>query len=257
MKKINLLLLALATFSVCLFVSCGGSDEDDGTSGTETPEKIIDTKPITMYVGKEHTIQGADTINSSNPFVAYGTKNVVHAWHVGEASLLVNGKATVPVTVLPKYTLYDGPICNWGCDVNYIKENQKQGTLEEKTVSGQYVCGYKDAGAASLLTYNFVDGKLKTILALVSTKYTTDYAKFLAERYYMFPEYEGKKYYFIGADNTDVDIATTVVYTEVYSVDYLLTAYMSMNEYKSSTRSSNIEQLMEEAKNLINEIKID
>ena len=87
------------------FASCGNDDEDDS----------IDTKPISLYAGSEKDIQGADSIQSSNKFVAYGKGNVVHAFHVGETTLLVNGKKTISISVLPQYHLYDDPVCNWGC----------------------------------------------------------------------------------------------------------------------------------------------
>lgn len=254
MKRKNLLLLVLATFSVCLFVSCGG-DDGDAASEAKEAEKVIDTTPITMYPGDMHTIQGADTITSSNQFVALSSKNVVKAWHVGQASLLVNSKVTIPVTVLPKYNLYDGPICKWGCDMDYIRNNQKQGTRDEKTVSGKYVISYTNAGAASGLAYTFENGKLASILAAVSTKYVSQLTDFLLERYYLVPGYEGEKNYFMGTDNTDINAATTVVYMEVYNADVFAIVYAPIDKLKNLTRSGDTDKLAEEAKKLIKEFK--
>jgi hypothetical protein len=71
MKKINywsMLAIMMGALLSVGFTSCSDDDEEDN----------IDTTPIKMYAGEEKTIQGADTIDSSKKFVAYGAKNVVH-----------------------------------------------------------------------------------------------------------------------------------------------------------------------------------
>ena len=138
-------------------LSC--SSDSDGDSA-------VDTTPISLFTDGEKIIQGADTIISSNKFVAYTKGNVVHGYHVGETTLLVNGKTSIPITVLPKYNLYNGPICNWGCSVDYVKSNQKQGTLSGKSTSE--AISYEDAGAASALVYTFKNNKLKERLGKIS-----------------------------------------------------------------------------------------
>lgn len=248
MKKKNLILLfammMAATFCVG-FASCGGSDDDEDDG--------VDTTPISLVAGKDKTIQGADTITTSNKFVAYATKNVVYASHVGEAALVVNGKKTIPIKVLPAYHLYDDPVCKWGCDVNYVKNNQKQGTISSKSTSEMVV--YEDAGAASFLIYRFKNSKLESVAALVSTNHTSQYASYLAERYLMLPYYQGKDTYFIGADNIDLESASTVVMMEVYNVEYLMTAYMPAKDYSSRSNRSvgNGDDLREIAKSLMSE----
>ena len=94
-RLLGVAILAVMSFGI---TSCGGDDDDEKDDG-------IDTTPITLIAGKDKTIQGADTISSSNKFVAYATKNTVHGWHVGEAALKVNGKKTISITVLPQYYL--------------------------------------------------------------------------------------------------------------------------------------------------------
>lgn len=233
MKKINywsmLAIMMVALLSVGL-TSCSDDDEEDN----------IDTTPIKMYAGEEKTIQGADTISSSKEFVAYGAKNVVHGWHVGEASLVVNGKKTIPVSVLPQYHLYDDPVCNWGCDMNFVKNHQKQGKLSSKSSSTNI--GYENAGAASLLSYNFENGKLKAVVALVSTNHTSQYASYLSERYLMLPYYSGEDTYFIGADDVKLEDANTVVVMQVYNANYLVTVYMPAKDYTSSSSQNIIER---------------
>lgn len=235
--------LMVATLSV-YFVSCGGDDDkDDG----------VDTTPISLFAGEEKTILGADTISTSNRFVAYASKNVVHGWHVGEAALVVNGSKTISISVLPKYHLYDDPICNWGCDMNYVKNNQRQGTISSKSTNT--LLAYEDAGAASTLAYNFENGKLKAVMAVVSTNHSSQYGSYLAERFLMLPFYKGKDTYFIGADNIELAEAKTVVVMQVYSASQLVSMYMPASDYstRSSQTSPDIENM---AKNLLKEFSL-
>lgn len=219
-KKVVLHLMAIMMVPMLSvgFYSCSSDDDDD-----------IDTSPISVLAGKDHTIVGADTIASSNKFVAYGNKNVVHGWHVGEAKLVVNGKKTIDISVQPVYHLYDDPVCNWGCDQNIVKFHQRQGKLSSKSNSN--LLAYEDAGAASILAYNFENGKLKSILAVVSTKYTSQYSSFLAERYLMLPYYKGENMYFIGADGISLEDAKTVAAMQVYSTSQLVTMYFPAKDY--------------------------
>lgn len=230
-KKYLLHLIAIIMVTVLnvSLLSCGSDNDDDD----------IDITPISLIAGDDKTIQGADTISSSNRFVAYGKGNVVHGWHVGEASLVVNGKKRVPIKVLPKYHLYDDPICNWGCDINYVKANQKQGVLSGKSTNT--LLAYENAGAASILSYTFENGKLKSILAIVSTNHASQYGSYLAERYLMLPYYEGENTYFIGANGTDLDNATTAVIMQVYSISQLVTLYLPAQDYSTRTSRGQID----------------
>lgn len=223
----GLLLMAVTFFG---FVACGNDGDEDDNDG-------IDTSPISLIAGKEKVIQGADTINSSNKFVAYGSKNTVYAWHVGEANLLVNGKKSISITVLPQYHLYNDPVCEWGCSQDNVKNKQTQGTLSSKSTSESLI--YEDAGAASLMIYQFKNGKLTNVGALVSTNYTSQYASFLAERYLMLPYYKGEDTYFVGVDALELEKGNTVAALSVYSAKYLMTIYMPVSEFTRATRSQN------------------
>ena len=243
MKKtfrfVGLVMMAVLSYGM---TACGGDDgNDDGG---------IDTTPISLSAGKDKTIQGADTNISSNRFVAYGSKNVVHGWHVGEATLMVNGKKSIPISVLPNYYLYNDPVTEWGCSMDYVKKNQKQGTLNTKNTDASLV--YENAGAASFLVYNFENSKLKSIGAIVSTNHTSQFASFLAERYLMLPYYQGEDTYFIGADGMELKDAKSVVVLQVYSSKYLIALYLPANDYVTSTRSIHSEnKILSHIKTLI------
>lgn len=198
-------IVLLSMFSIAL-VSCGDDDDDEKDDG-------IDTTPITLIAGKDKVITGADTISTSNRFVAYGTKNTVYAWHVGEATLLVNGKKSITITVNPLYYLYDDPICMWGCTIDYVKQNQKQGKINSKSTSDYLI--YDNAGGATILAYIFENGKLSSVMTFVSTNHTSTLADYLAERYLLLPMYEGDKTNFFGMDALDTDDAKTSVLMEL------------------------------------------
>lgn len=239
-KLIGLVLLAVMSFGI---TACGSDDEDDG----------VDTTPITMIAGDEKTVQGADTISTSNKFVVYTSKNTVHGWHVGEATLLVNGKKTISVTVSPKYHLYNEPVLNWGCDVYYVKSHQKQGSLSSKSTNNQLM--YEDAGAATALMYLFENGKLKSVGAMVSTNYTSQYSSFLAERYLMIPTYKGENMYFVGADAINLDDAKSVVMLQVYTIKYLMAVYVSAKEFSSTTRTEQVQSdILSQMKSIADQI---
>lgn len=103
MKTIRFWSMMLAVLALPFVTSCGSDDND---------EDNVDTSPISIYSDGEKVIEWADTITSSNPFVAYATGNKVSAFHVGETSLLVNGKHTISIKVKPLYNLYDDPVNN-------------------------------------------------------------------------------------------------------------------------------------------------
>ena len=231
MKKNYYFLMSFALVAMLSagFVSCGDDDEkDDG----------VDTTPISLFVGKDKVIEGADTISSSNKFVAYGTKNAVHAWHVGEAALMVNGKQTISISVLPLYHLYDDPVCKWGCSIDYVKKNQKQGTINSKSTSE--LLAYDNAGGATLLAYQFKDGKLSAIMAIVSTNHTSTLADYLGERYLLVPYCNGDEESFIGMDGLDRETSNSIVYLDLYNTSAWSVMYIDASSV-SNTRSGKID----------------
>lgn len=222
MKKFFMSMALLATMAF-VFNSCS---KDDGT------DDAVDTSPISLYSGEDKVVQGADTITTSNKFVAYATKNTIHGWHVGQATLQVNGKKTISVTVLPQYYLYDDPVLDWGCTIDQVKKNQKQGTINSKSTSE--MLAYENAGGASLIGYTFKNGGLESVLAMVSTNHTSRLGGYLAERFLVLPLYEGKDVNFAGMDATELEKANTVVFMELYNTDYWVVYYKQSSQ--NSTR---------------------
>ena len=239
-KFYNLMSIAFfAVLGIC-FISCSDDDKDDNGGG-------VDKTPISLFAGREKAIEGAKTIDSSDKFVAYSKDNIVYGYHVGSATLSVNGKYKIPVSVLPMYNLYDDPVCEWGCNIANVKSKQKQGTLSSKSTSEMLT--YENAGGATLLGYSFKDGKLSAAMAIVSTNHTSTLASFLAERYMMIPVYEGEETYFAGIDAIDTDHAKTIAIMNLYNTDYWWVYY---TDYKASTRSvTNYDEMKELKESLI------
>ena len=113
--------------------------------------------------------------------------------------------------------------------------NQNQGVLSSKSDS-QYLI-YEDVGKSNaVLMYTFDNGKLKSIGAVVSTSFTSEYATYLSERYLMLPYETNKDTYFIGIDALDVDKANTYVVLQIYDYRTLIAIYMPPSSVKK-TRS--------------------
>ena len=242
MKKyfINFLTSSIvALMSVSMLTSCSSDDknDDDGVS----------TAPITLGAGDQTVIVGAKTISVANEFVAYVTKdNTVAAFHIGKTDLTVNGKKNIELTVTPKYTLYDDPVTNWGCDQAYVKSNQKQGTLSPKSNAQNLV--YDNVGKSRGIMYTFENGKLKSVGAVVSTSYTKEYANYLAERYMMLPIEKDNQTYFIGVDALTKEQAKTIVILQVYDYLNLIAVYLPVKDYNKTRGVSNLNELIESAK---------
>ena len=243
MKKylINFLTSSIvALMSVSMLTSCSSSDDKNDDDG-------VSTAPITLGAGDQTVILGAKTISVANEFVAYVTKdNSVMAFHIGKTDLTVNGKKNIELTVTPKYTLYDDPVTNWGCDQAYVKSNQKQGSLSPKSTSDNLI--YTDAGRSKAIMYTFENGKLKSIGAVVSTSYTKEYASYLAERYMMLPYEKENQTYFIGADALTKEQAKTVVVLQVYDYLNLIAVYVPVKDYNKTRGVSDLNELIESAK---------
>ena len=226
-------------------VSCGSDDDDSG----------IDTTPVSFFCGDKKLIEGADTIASANKFVAYGKGNTLTGYHVGQTTVTVNGKKKIPVTVNALYHLYDDPVCEWGCDLNYVKDHQKQGTVSSKSTTNMYV--YENAGGASLLSYNFENGKLKSVLAMVSTNHTSTLADYLLERFIMAPYYEGSETYFVGLNGLDDENTNTAVLMQVYNVDYISVFYTSHKSSASSRSDAGHQDLLDKMAEMTKQLGLE
>ncbi|GAA6529096.1 hypothetical protein LPYR103PRE_10690 [Segatella asaccharophila] len=207
--------------------ACSGSDDDPG----------VDTSAITLYAGDSIAVSGATAITSSNQFLAYVTKqNQVKGFHIGQTSVTVNGKYNIPVAVKGKYSFYDDPIVNWGCDEAYVKARQSQGTLSSSSTSDYLI--YNDAGKAEYIAYKFEDGKLVDVISKVNILYSSEFLSYLSERFVMTSFTSDGKTYVVGWDALKLSDATVIDMFSLYDTTYLLNVYMRPEDYDSSSTSS-------------------
>ena len=227
MKKFDVLIFVFTVVLVCGLTACSGSDDDSGVA----------TSAITLYAGDSIAVSGATAITSSNDFVAYVTRqNHVKGFHVGETSVTVNGKYNIPVAVKGKYSFYDDPIVNWGCDEAYVKARQSQGTLSSSSTSDYLI--YNDAGKAEYIAYKFEDGKLVDVISKVNILYSSEFLSYLSERFVMTSFTSDGKTYVVGWDALKLSDATVIDMFSLYDTTYLLNVYMRPEDYDSSSTSS-------------------
>lgn len=232
-----IMLVAMSNFVV---TSCSSGDEDDDDG--------VSTSPITISAGDKTVITGAESITSLNEFVAYVNNDLsVTGYHVGETTLTVNQKKNIKITVSPKSTLYDDPVTKWGCDQSYVKSSQKQGSLSSKSDSKNLI--YENVGKANaILMYTFDSGKMKSVGAVVSTAYTSEYATYLSERFLMLPYETAKDTYFIGVDALEKDKANTYVVLQVYDYKTLIAVYMSPSSVNKTRSEFDLRNEVEKVK---------
>jgi len=229
--------IMMATTLSVGFASCSSDDDD----------KEIDTSPITLYAGNKTILEGANEVVSENSFIAFiNNDKSIEGFHVGETFIKVNGKYRIPLTVKGKYNTHNDPVTNWGCSQSYVKSHQTQGTLSSKSTNEMLV--YENVGHADLLGYSFENGKLNGIITMVKTAYTSEYAGYLAERYFMIPYETDDDTYFVGIDALETKDAKTFVMLEIYNATYLSTVYMPFSKASSSANSkSNVIKKMKKA----------
>ena len=209
------------------FASCSSDDDDDSQ---------IDTSPITLYAGDKTMVQGATSVESENKFVVWVNEDKsVEGFHVGETFIKVNGKSRIPVTVKGKYNTYEAPVTEWGCNQAFVKSQQKQGTLSSKSDATSLI--YDNVGRAERMLYSFENGKLKSVGTVVSTAYTSEFAGYMSERFFMLPYEKDNDTYFIGIDALEVEKAKTYAMLQVYNYKYLVAIYMSASEASRSSKT--------------------
>ena len=90
MKKVHLLFLVLATFSMCLFISCGDDDDDDSLEPPkETQNKDIEDETIDPYT-TPLTLEAIDWTSVSVHNEAVG--NIMYRLNNGEQQIISPGE---------------------------------------------------------------------------------------------------------------------------------------------------------------------
>lgn len=232
MKK--LLIMLAAMLPLFAFVGCG-----------EDEENHVDTNLVSLYVDDTYQIPMdiiPSSVASENEFIAtIENDGVITGMHVGETNVSIDGRYTIPVEVKGKYNLFDDPVTEWGCSSAYIKENQKQGTyyIGDGENDDSEMIEYRACGEADWVIYLLDDDKLQAVGVIIPSFFASEVGGFLAERFFMIP-YDLGNYTIGGANAYNTNKATTFVYVQVSSIEYLTILYMQHEADANNLRSGDM-----------------
>lgn len=233
--KLLLPILSVFAFTVSLLPSC--------TLKSEYPADIEIPTSISLSVGETYDLGlESSSWSSKNDFVAQiGTDGVVTAKHVGKCTVMFsNFRQTLrcEVTVFPNTTLYSEPIQQWGMRKSQLISIEGHDYKESDNSIGYMT----DNSSAPMKIYAFEDDRLFASGVVVKISSSERLADHLLERYQPVA-LEGTRSLFI--DSYSLDEAETVVYMEVYSLEYWAVMYMDIDYFNSmnSTKSEAPEDL--------------
>ncbi len=196
----------------------------------------VEPSEVLLYSGgtKQLTAEPAEgvTYSSKDEFYAeVDASGLVTGNKVGETDIVAsssNGAATIPVTIMPQYSLYPelDPIVN--ASKSAMIEILGSGYTESTSDKGETLYAYKNYNTyAEVIFAIFSNDVCKSIGVLVSTSYLTKFTSYLKERYAVAGMQND--YYFLL--NHDKDI---VISLGLYNVSYLLAVYIPYTGTKSA-----------------------
>ncbi len=204
----------------------------------DTISQKLTVTPDTATLYSEGTVQISTNANdatfeSKDEFYAsVEASGKITANKIGKTEIIVNssyGSATIPVTVIPKYTLYsdvDGLIGKSRTEViNRLGSNYQESTSSsgDKLLTYLTPTSYCDGFVVTIS-----GGKCKNILAMVSTSYTSMLTKALLERYSA-AGMQNDYFFFL---NHDENVLITLM---VYNTRYLAVYYIEYDPSKTIT----------------------
>lgn len=163
------------------------------------------------------------TYTSQDDFYAeVNETGLITANKVGQTNITVsspNGVKSIPVTVIPKYTLYEDLTPYVGVPLSTITAKFGTDYTTATNKSGSVTYTFK-APTSYVAGIGFIieNGKCTSIMAAVSTKYTSMLTKYLIERYNIVGM-QNDYYFFLNHDKN-----VTITYT-VYSYSALMVLY--------------------------------
>ena len=205
---------------------------------TVTPSDIVLYSEGSTQITTNAT--DASYLSQDEFYASVEPSGVVTANKVGNTEIIVNssyGSASIPVTILPKYSLYpdiDGLVGKSLSEVTRVLgsnyEESKDGMIIYESPTSY--CDYIGA--------TFSGGKCENLLAVVSTSHTSMLTKALIERY-LVAGMQNDYYFFL---NHDKDVLITLT---VYTSKYLAVLYMENTSAKSdNNHSMNILKVFED-----------
>lgn len=216
MKK-HIQLLALTGIVLAFFASC----QKESTPLTVSPDSITlyteGTKQISATPSEGVSFNVADEF-----YAKVDESGLVTAKKVGSTDITVssaNGVKTVPVTILPKYTLYEDLTPYIGASISTITSKFGSGYTTSQNTDGSTTYTYKNYNKYTAgLGFKITNGICESAMVAASTTYTSMLTDYLIERYYAVGM-QNDIFFFLDHDKK-VAIAFTVYSYSTLSVMY-------------------------------------
>lgn len=224
----------LCAIQIIALTGCSSSDEEE--------VEILSSRDLEMYHNDNSQIEcnGANEIiySSEDEYVAsVSSSGMITANCVGETFIDINGERTIKISVIPANTSFVEPVHDFKltkqqviaqCGSNYSTSSSTNGIT------------YTKSGTIAGHLYLFDDNNiLKSSGVLVKTYYLESYMDFLAERYLPagWDEENSMAIFVNGVTKENITMAVSV---SVYSISYLLSAYVPVDLTKSRAVKSEL-----------------
>lgn len=195
--------------------------QKEATPLTVSPESVTlycdGTAQITASPAEGVTYTSDDTF-----YATVDDTGLITAEKVGQTKITVsssNGVKSIPVTIMPQYTLYEDLTPYIGASLNTITAKYGTNYTTATNKDGSVTYTFKDPTSyVAGLGFNMEGGKCASAMVAVSTKYLSMLTKYLLERYAVIGM-QNDYYFFLNHDKN-----VTITYT-VYSYSTLMVLY--------------------------------
>ena len=234
-----------AIVSLTLFAACSKEDGDGFN--------ITSSKSVELTSQKTAQIECSDpkaTYASENGYVAAVSETgLITGKRIGETYIDVNGRKSIKVSVTPVYTQFSEPQFLFGAtkDEVYAKVGTNYSLSNETgiayTTTNDRVRGY---------LYLLKDGKVSSVVMVVSSSYFSSLTDFLLERYAP-ATFSEEDYTVLYVNALTADKITMIIGEQVYSASIIDVAYLPYTNSKSRS-VTNSESIKRQAKSLLDEL---
>ena len=245
MKRI--LFYVTAIVSLTLFAACS-KDDGDGFN-------ITSSKSVELTSQKTSQIECSDskaTYASENGYVATVSETgLITGRRIGETYIDVNGQKSIKVSVTPVYTQFSEPQFLFGAtkDEVYAKVGTNYSLSNESgivyTTANDRVRGY---------LYLLKDGRVTSVVMVVSSSYFSSLTDFLLERYAP-ATFSEEDYTVLYVNALTADKITMIIGEQVYSASIIYVAYLPYTNSKSRS-VTNSESIKRQVKSLLDELNL-
>ena len=245
MKRI--LFYVTAIVSLTLFAACS-KDDGDGFN-------ITSSKSVELTSQKTSQIECSDskaTYASENGYVATVSETgLITGRRIGETYIDVNGQKSIKVSVTPVFTQFAEPQFLFGAtkDEVYAKVGTNYSLSNESgivyTTANDRVRGY---------LYLLKDGRVTSVVMVVSSSYFSSLTDFLLERYAP-ATFSEEDYTVLYVNALTADKITMIIGEQVYSASIIYVAYLPYTNSKSRS-VTNSESIKRQVKSLLDELNL-